>query len=117
MHDDPRRAAHFRLTALDGAESFNVGGPKDVPLFSLHAFSSDYGVDPQMRVLVNGKEDLVGISGTVRDALNLNRPGTVAPKNLIVCRLFEGRLIPEKFDPANNDILQLVLMPRDEIAR
>jgi hypothetical protein len=79
-------------------------------------FSSDFGVNPQMRVLVNGKETFVGISGTVRDALNLNRPGTVAPKTLMVRRIFQGRLIPVKFDPASDDILHLVLMPGDEIS-
>jgi hypothetical protein len=79
-------------------------------------FSSHFGVNPQMRVLVNGKENFVGISGTVRDALNLNRPDATAPKNLIVRRLFEGRLIPVKYDPASNDILRLVLMPGDEIS-
>jgi len=78
-------------------------------------FSSDFGVNPQMRVLANGEEKFVGISGTVGDALNLNRPGAVAPKTLIVRRLFEGCLIPVKFDTADNDILQLVLMPGDEI--
>jgi hypothetical protein len=107
---------------LDRATKQRESGPMEScqgvsgPGVTCVTFSSDFGVNPQMRVLVNGQETFVGISGTVRDALNLNRPGAVAPKTLMVRRIFQGRLIPVKFDPASDDILHLVLMPGDEIS-
>jgi len=40
----------------------------------------------------------------------------VAPKTLMVHRLFQRHLIPIKFDPASEDIFNLVLMPGDEVS-
>jgi hypothetical protein len=78
-------------------------------------FPSEFGVNPQMRVRVNGKESFVGVAGTVSEAMNLNGPIASVPKTLTVRRQFQRHLIPVKFDPASKDILQFVLMPGDEI--
>jgi hypothetical protein len=78
-------------------------------------FPSEFGVNPQMRVRVNGKESFVGVAGTVSEAMNLYGPIASVPKTLIVRRQFQRHLIPVKFDPASKDILQFVLMSGDEI--
>jgi len=78
-------------------------------------FSSDFGVNAEIRVRVNGHEAFVGVEGTVRDAMDLRGPNPIVPTTLTVRRKFQGHLVPVKFDPATHDILGLVLMPEDEI--
>ena len=88
-----------------------------VPSVTCIAFPANFGVTPELRVRVNGKETFVPVGGTVLDALGLADPEVGVPKSLQVRRLFRGHLIPVRFDGTSEDILRLVLMPGDEIAR
>lgn len=87
-----------------------------VPGATCISFPSNFGVNPELRVRVNGKEVF---ADRVREAMDLSaaRPMMfqTAPQTLKVRRLFQGRLIPIKFDPESDDILDLPLMPGDEI--
>jgi len=85
------------------------------PGASCVTLSSDFGVNAEIRVRVNGREAFVGVAGTVRDAVNLRGPNPIVPKTLTVHRKYQGRLVPVKYDSATHDILGLVLMPGDEI--
>jgi hypothetical protein len=79
-------------------------------------FAPDFSINAEMRVRVNGQEAFVPLAvGTVREAMN-SAPGvTTVPKTLMVRRLFQGHLVPVKFDPASQHILDLVLLPGDKI--
>ena len=137
----PRSLAYFRLlfrndlsssnhsatiisagdeTQLNEATRLRESGPVDscegvsVQGATCTTFGAAFGVNAEMRVRVNGREVFVRVGGTVRDAIELRRPAA-APPNLMVRRLYQGRLIPITFDPASQDILGLVLMPGDEI--
>jgi hypothetical protein len=106
---------------LEEATKQRESGPVDSclgvsgPGVTCLTFTSEFAVNPQMRIGVNGTQKYVGVADTVGDAMNRNGPAAVIPKTLTVQRLFHGRLIPLKFDPNSRDILQLVLMPGDEI--
>jgi hypothetical protein len=78
-------------------------------------FPASFGVSPELRVRVNGKEVFVRLDGTVIDALGLPNLAAEVPKNLQVTRLFQGRRVPIVFDRTTKDILRFTLMPGDEI--
>lgn len=71
---------------------------------------ANFALNPELRVRVNGRETFVPLGATVRAAT-----GREIPKTLQVRRLFQGRSIAVKFDPANRNIFELVLMPGDEV--
>ena len=78
-------------------------------------FPPKVGVGIDLRVQVNGREVFVGIGGSLGAAIRGNKPSADIEKTLRVRRLYQGRLIPVKFDPASPAIFGLVLMPGDEI--
>ncbi len=108
-------------TKLSEATNERESGPLDscqgvfVPGATCVTFAPDFGVNAEMRVHVNGQEGFVRVGGTVSEAINAIGDVTAVPKTLMVRRTFEGHLIPVEFDPASKDILNLVLMPGDEI--
>ena len=78
-------------------------------------FPPDYGVNGEMRIHVNGQEDFIRVEGSIDELLYSKRSIRAVPRTLVVRRLFQGHLVPVKFDPASQDIFGLVLMPGDEI--
>ena len=81
---------------------------------SCTVFPKNFGVSPELRILVNRKDVFLGVGGTVQEALNLeNSEGP--PASLKILRPFHGRLIPIKFDRSSGDILKLVLLPGDQV--
>jgi len=78
-------------------------------------FPPRVGVGIELRVRVNGREVFVGIGCALGGAIRGNKPAAEIEKTLQVRRLYQGRLIPVKFDPASTAIFGLVLMPGDEI--
>jgi len=81
---------------------------------SCTVFPKNFGVSPELRILVNRKEVFLGVGGMVQEALNLeNSEGP--PATLKILRPFHGRLIPIKFDRTSGDILKLVLLPGDQL--
>lgn len=81
---------------------------------SCTVFPKNFGVSPELRVLVNRKDVFLPVGGTVQEALNLdNSEGP--PASLKILRPFHGRLIPIKFDRSSEDILKLVLLPGDQL--
>lgn len=73
------------------------------------------GIAIELGVHVNSKEVFVGLGGWLDDTVKGSRPLAEIEKTLQVRRLYQGRLIPIKFDPASQSIFALVLMPGDEI--
>jgi hypothetical protein len=69
---------------------------------------------PELRIRVNHKDLFVPIGGMVQEALNLPNEAD-PPPTLRVLRPFHGRLIPINFDKPSRDILNLVLLPGDQI--
>lgn len=81
---------------------------------SCTVFPKNFGVSPELRILVNGKDVFLGVGGMVQEALNLeNSEGP--PASLKILRPFHGRLIPIKFDRSSGDVLKLVLLPGDQL--
>jgi hypothetical protein len=78
-------------------------------------FPPDFGVNGEMRIQVNGHEDFVRVEANLGELMHSTRAGAV-PKTLMIRRVFQGRVIPVRFDYTNQDILGLVLMPGDEIS-
>jgi hypothetical protein len=78
-------------------------------------FPANFGVSPELRVRVKGRETFVRVGGMVHDALESLGPGAEAPTTLQVRRFFRGQLMPVRFDSSSEDILRLELMPGDEI--
>lgn len=74
----------------------------------------NYGVSPELRIRVNQKEAFVRVGGMVREVFDLGREDS-PPASLQVLRPFHGHLIPIDFDRASKDILDLVLLPGDEL--
>jgi len=78
------------------------------------------GMNAGFYVHVNGKETFVRLGGQLGEALGEARNGMrlrgaqPIPQNVMVRRIFHGKLIPIKVDGAGN-ILSLVAMPGDEI--
>lgn len=82
---------------------------------SCTVFPKNFGVSPELRIVVNGKEVFLGVGGTVQEALHLeNSEGP--PASLKILRPFHGRLIPIRFDRSSEDILKLVLLPGDQLS-
>jgi hypothetical protein len=106
---------------LEEATRQRESGPADsceavtAPRATCMTFPPKIGVGPELRVLVNGQEAFVQIGGSVADAIGFNKPLMTIVKTLQVRRLYQGRLIPVKFDPTTKDILNFVLMPGDQI--
>jgi len=73
------------------------------------------GVGIELGVHVNGRQVFVGLGGWLGDTIKGADSRAVIEKTLQVRRLYQGRLIPVKFDPASQAIFGLVLMPGDEI--
>jgi hypothetical protein len=74
------------------------------------------GVGIELGVHVNGRLVFVGLGAWLRDTIGGADSLAVIEKTLQVRRLYQGRLIPVKFDPASQAIFGLVLMPGDEIS-
>jgi hypothetical protein len=73
------------------------------------------GVGIELGVHVNGRQVFVGLGGWLDDTVKGSKPLAEIEKNLQVRRLYQGKLIPIKFDPTSQSIFALVLMPGDEI--
>jgi hypothetical protein len=71
-------------------------------------------VNPEFAIRVNAEQRYVPPGVTLVGVVRFNRGS--APPGLRVRRLFRGRLVPLRFDPATGDIRQLMLMPGDEIS-
>ena len=81
---------------------------------SCSVLPKNYGVTPELRVRVNQKDAFVRVGGMVRELLDLDRVAN-PPPSLQILRPFHGRLIPIEFDRSSKDILDLVLLPGDEL--
>lgn len=81
---------------------------------SCTVFPKNFGVSPELRIVVNRKEVFLGVGGTVQEALHLEN-SEAPPASLKILRPFHGRLIPIKFDQSSEDILKLVLLPGDQL--
>lgn len=86
------------------------------------SIAASVGMNAGFYVRVNGKETFVRLGGQLGEALgeatNGMRPMRGAqpvPKNVVVRRMFHGKLIPIKLDGPSTNILSLVAMPGDEI--
>jgi hypothetical protein len=77
-------------------------------------FPKNFGVSPELRIVVNRKDVFLRVGGTVQEALNLET-GEAPPVSLKILRPFHGRLIPIKFDRSSGDILKLVLLPGGQV--
>jgi hypothetical protein len=86
-----------------------------VPGTNCMMFPAKVGVGHELRVRVNGQDAFVPIGGAVGGAIGHTRPLDEIVKTLQVRRLYQGHLIPVKFDPTSRAIFGLVLMPGDEI--
>jgi hypothetical protein len=84
------------------------------PMANCMEFPQLFGVNPELRVRVNGKDTYLALGAGVGSALQLPFEAEV-PKTLHITRLYRGRRIPISFDPANKDILLLTLLPGDEL--
>jgi hypothetical protein len=84
------------------------------PLANCMEFPQLFGVNPELRVRVNGNDTFVALGGGVGSALQLPF-GAEVPKKLRITRLYRGHRIPVTFDPSTKDILLLTLLPGDEI--
>jgi hypothetical protein len=78
-------------------------------------FPPRVGVGIELGVHVNGRQVFVGLGGWLDDTVKGANSLAVIEKTLQVRRLYQGHLIPIKFDPASQSIFALVLMPGDEI--
>jgi hypothetical protein len=78
-------------------------------------FPPRVGVGIELGVLVNGRQVFVGLGGWLDDTVKGANSLAVIEKTLQVRRLYQGHLIPIKFDPTSQAIFALVLMPGDEI--
>ena len=74
------------------------------------------GVNPYMRVDVNGAPMMVGIGATVRNVLQKAKaaPATVLP-TLAITKPFAGRPVAVEFDRTKEDILNLVLNGDEQV--
>jgi hypothetical protein len=80
------------------------------------------GINAGFYVQINGKDGFVRLGGTVGEAIGDTQTGLheigrrrTLPENVMVRRMFHGKLIPIKVDGAGGNILSLVTMPGDEI--
>ncbi|HEY4837171.1 MAG TPA: hypothetical protein VIH72_01100 [Candidatus Acidoferrales bacterium] len=73
------------------------------------------GVGIELGVHVNGRLVFVGLGGWLDETVKGSKPLAEIEKTLQVRRLYQGNLIPIKFDPTSQSIFALVLMPGDEI--
>nr|HEV7952715.1 hypothetical protein [Candidatus Acidoferrales bacterium] len=78
-------------------------------------FPPRVGVGIELGVHVNGRQVFVGLGGWLDDTVKGANSLAVIEKTLQVRRLYQGHLIPIKFDPTSQSIFALVLMPGDEI--
>jgi hypothetical protein len=74
----------------------------------------NFGVSPELRIRVNQKDAFVRVGGMVRDVLDLGIDAA-PPASLQILRPFHGHLIPIEFDRSSKDILNLLLLPGDEL--
>jgi hypothetical protein len=78
-------------------------------------FPPRVGVGIELGVHVNGNLVFVGLGGWLDDTVKGSNSLAEIEKTLQVRRLYQGHLIPIKFDPTSQAIFALVLMPGDEI--
>jgi hypothetical protein len=81
---------------------------------SCTVFPKNFGVSPELRILVNRKDVFLRVGGMVEEVLNLGTSDG-PPASLKILRPYHGRLIPIKFEGSSGDILKLVLLPGDEL--
>ena len=81
---------------------------------SCTVFPKNFGVSPELRILVNRKDVFLRVGGMVQEVLNRGT-SEGPPASLKILRPFHGRLIPIKFDGSSGDILKLVLLPGDQL--
>ncbi len=77
--------------------------------------TKDSAVNVEIRVLVNGRDEYLALGGSVRDALRAGKAKESVIPNLKVSRLYRGKPISLWFDPGKKDILDLVLLPGDQV--
>jgi hypothetical protein len=86
-----------------------------IPNVTCTTFPRNFGVTPELRVRVNGKDAFIRVGGMIQEVPGLDDPDSAARKTVKIHRPFRGHLIPVKFDPASEDILKLVVLPGDQI--
>jgi hypothetical protein len=111
----PDQARLALATAKRQVSAEDFCGTLLVPDTTCTIFPKNFGVSPELRVLVNGEFKFVRVGGFLMEVLKLDDPENGAPATLKVRRLFRGRLVPLKFDRSSADILRLVLLPGDQI--
>ena len=100
----------LQVASVDSCQAVTLSGVNCI------AFPFDFGVSAELRVQTNGRDTFVRLDGTVLDALGLPDISADIPKNLQITRLYQRRHVPVTYDPATRDILQLNLMPGDQLA-
>ncbi len=87
-------------SCTDWKNGFCVGLPKK------------YGVNPVVPVTVNGKQTTVFAGDNIGAVIRQSGERQPASKlmSLTVKKLFQGQLVPVTFDPAQQDILSLILL-------
>ena len=82
---------------------------------SCTVFPKNFGVSPELHIRVNQKDAFVRLGGMVKEVLDLEDADAGPPPSLQILRPFRGHLIPIEFDRSSKDILNLVLLPGDQI--
>jgi hypothetical protein len=96
-------------SSVDSCESVTVSGVTCLTI------PPGFGVAPELRVRVNGKDVYVIVGGALEDAIGSSAYENDILKTLQVRRLYQGHLIPIQFDSSSRDILRLVLIPGDDL--
>lgn len=96
-------------SSVDSCESVTVSG------VTCMTIPPSFGVAPELRVRVNGKDVYVVVGGALYGALGSRASENDILKTLQVRRLYQGHLIPIQFDSTSSDILRLVLTPGDDL--
>jgi hypothetical protein len=97
----------------------NPCDPITAPGVACISFPPTFAVNPELRILANGKESFVPPGAGVARIFETMRPQPPLAdilKTLQVQRQFQGHLIPILFDPSSRDIFYLELMPGDRIS-
>jgi hypothetical protein len=79
---------------------------------------SNVGMNPQIVVLMNGKEAMLTVGSNVRSAITAVGERNPAPlvSRMTVRKLYDGKLTAVEFDRASQDILNLMLVGGEEIS-
>jgi hypothetical protein len=78
-------------------------------------FPENYGVSPELRLRVNGKDDFIPVGGMLMDVLNPKNRQAGPPHELKILRPYQGKLIPIQCDGPKHDLMRLILLPGDQV--